>query len=282
MAQSPSKLQALAAKLDPSNTNTDTIFVPSIFPDDIRVPNKQRPGEKGFFDLSGELRNAIYAIWFARKRLVLDLRASQDAEPVLIWLVRWDYSWTNEPLELSILRVSKLINAEVNAILFRDTLVDLRDDKMGTASIGPLHRIVRDPMCARTLQWTRHLRVRLMPILGEESGRKKFAANLDALLEVFKGEPQLKSLEIHFHCNLYARDYPTKEQVKQSIMSLERFRVVSCLKIKQQIHGDEEYERCEYERWISGSWGYELLDTLNGKQALLALLLDTLMYLTNY
>jgi hypothetical protein len=269
MTQSSSELQALAANLGSSNRNNDTISLLKIFPDNFQVPNKQRPDEKGFFDLPGELRNAIYAIWFTRKGLALDLRASRDAEPVLTWRVRWDYSWKPEPLEMSVLRLCKLMNAEANAILFRDTLVDLRDDKMGTASIDPLHQIVRDPMCFRTLQRTRHLRVRLLPILGEESGRKKFVANLDALLEAFNGGSQLTSLEIHLHCNLYVRDYPTKEQVKQSIMSLERFRIDGCLKIKQQIHGDEEYERYEYERWVPGSWGYELLDTLNGKHVLL-------------
>jgi hypothetical protein len=235
--------------------------------DEIQFPYKLRLEEKSFFDLPGEIRNVIYGIWFTRKAAVLSLRVSRGLvksdtdiwtpmDPVLNWYLRWDRSSKPLPLEMSVLRVCELMNAEANATLFSgETTIDLRDP-IGTSSVDRLYQYIQDPVCARPLQWARRIKLSLYPILGDESGRKEFAATSNALIEILDGGSRLKSLDIHLHVS----DHPTKAQVKESIMLLKGFCVKGSLAIRHIIYGHE------YENWIPGAWGYQLLNEMKGKQ----------------
>jgi hypothetical protein len=258
--------QAFAAKFKNNGNDFNVQKNGDIFPAEIPFPEKLRPNEKYFFDLPGEIRNTIYGMWFNRKAAVLSLRVSRalfetkyhtwaPSDPTLNWYLRWDRLSAPIPLEMSVLRACKLMNAEANATLFSgETTIDLRDP-VGTASIDRLHQYIRDPVCIRPLQWARRIKLSLYPELSEKSGRKHFTATLDAVIKVLDGGSRLKSLEIDIHVS----DHPTKKQVEDSIMRLQGFCINGNVTIRQFVHGNN------YENWVPSVWDRQLLQMMQGK-----------------
>jgi hypothetical protein len=274
MPATSSASQAFIAKLKNNGNGSDVQKTEDTFPaekmsgDEISFPEKLRPNEKYFFDLPGEIRNTIYGIWFTRKAGVLSLRVSRapcetnywaPSDPKLNWHLRGDGLPVSMPLEMSVLRVCKLMNAEANATLFGgETTIDLRDP-VGAASIDRLHQYIRDPVCTRPLQLARRVMLSLYPELSVDSGRKHFAATLDAVIKVLDGGSRLKSLEIVIHVS----DHPTKKQVEDSIMRLQGFCVNGSVTIRQFVYGNS------YENWVPGVWDRQLLQMMQGKEGLM-------------
>lgn len=266
---------------------------------EISYPKKQRPNEKSFFDLPPEIRNIIYKIWLTRKSAVLSLRVSRamipnsrsltssadttekfpndtesntekrettwaawmSSDPELSWHINWDRASVPTPLEMQVLRVCKLLNAEGNATLFSgETAIDLRDP-IGTSSLDRLHQFITDPICMRPLQWTRHIKLSLYPEISEERGRADFVATVDAAIKVLDGGSRLKSLAISIHVS----DRPTKEQIESSITRLQGFRVNGSVTINQFVYGNENTAGV-WEPPLCHGWAHKLLKLMKGKQ----------------